>query len=119
MSLVSRWSIVSAPPFLCCAASYQVRLYGLTAFLTPLVPAFAAALKVPQFSVEALKGAVGPTPDVPALKLPPVPCGIAQQFAQLVPNCAVVPSLLGEPSNCFGRLWNGAPADSVPGIEEA
>src|SRR5215831_21341997 len=76
-----------APPLRCCAASYQAIVYGLKAFRVPLVPPFAATPNVPQFSVGALKGVVGPTPLAPATKLCPVPCGIAKQFVHPVPFC--------------------------------
>ena len=56
MSFVSLWSTVIAPPFLCWAASYQVKSYGLNTFRRPLVPLFAGVLNVAQFSVEPLKG---------------------------------------------------------------
>src|SRR5689334_19272394 len=52
--------------------------------------------------VEALIGASGPTPVAPGAKSRPVPSGIAKQLVQPVPMVA-----------------EGAPVETVPGIEEA
>ena len=48
----------------------------------PLEPELAAVLNVVQFRVEALKGAVGPTPALIGLNAPPVPAGMAKQLVQ-------------------------------------
>src|SRR5258706_7985954 len=93
--------MVIAPPLRCCAASSQAMVNGLNSLWVPLVPELAGEAKLPQFRVEALNGAVGPTPLVPPLKLPPVPCGMAKQFRQDVPVGA-----------------DGVPMAIVPGSEE-
>ena len=48
----------------------------------PLVPLFAAVLKVVQFSCEALNGAVGPIPPLIGLKAVPLPAGMEKQLVQ-------------------------------------
>ena len=57
-----------------------------------MAPKFAAVLKVAQFKVEALKGAVGPRPPWMGLNAVPVPAGIAKQLVQTVPSVAVKPA---------------------------
>src|SRR5260221_8567695 len=94
--------MVIAPSLRCCAASSQAMVNGLNSLWVPLVPELAGEAKLPQFRVEALNGAVGPTPLVPPLKLPPVACGMAKQVRQDVPGGA-----------------DGGPMANVPGREEA
>src|SRR5678816_1744447 len=84
----------------------------------PLGPLFAATLKVVQFRVEALNGAVGPRPPLIGLKAVPVPCGMEKQLAQFVPKAALVP----RPSvaDCHGAVVPAGappkpPADMIPG----
>ena len=81
---------------------------GSNSLRAPLVPEFPATLNDAQFSCEALKGAVGPTPPLMGLKAVPLPAGMAKQLAQLVQKLADVPKPRAAD-------WAGAPVESVPG----
>jgi hypothetical protein len=78
----------------------------------PLLPLFSGVLEVDQFKVDALNGAVGPTPPLIGLNGEPVPRGIAKQFWQEVPRLGDVPWPLVTVAGA-----NGAPVLIVPGMD--
>ena len=78
---------------------------------TPLVPELAATLKLVQFKVDALNGAVGPRPLLIGLNATPVPAGMAKQLLHSVPPVADVPK--PQVADCAA-----APGEMVPGMDD-